>query len=171
MTCLESIIHQVGVTRLIFGRTGDDSMRSLYRPRDQIPNRQAEQYSHPSHHTIPVQTIAAAPGRMIHLYSGHSFSQHPLQPVMYQNQYQNSNLYHHRPLVQNNNHIVHTNFSPNEHYHNGMTHYHAGAKGILNSIPTLPFHLRNFHFNSGQHEPIPKDNAVLDEDENIGTAT
>ena len=46
MTCLESIIHQVGTTRLIFDRTGDDSIGSSYRPRDQLPNRQAERYSH-----------------------------------------------------------------------------------------------------------------------------
>ena len=50
----------------------------------------------------------------------------------------------------------------NEHYHNGMTNYHGGAEGFLNGIPTVPFHLRNFDINSGQHEPIPKDNAVLD---------
>ena len=107
---------------------------------------------------------------MTDLNFGHSFPRHPVHPVMYQNQYQNSNLYYHRPFVQNDNRIVHTNFVPNEHYHNGMTNYHGGADGLLNGIPTGPFHLRNFDINSGQHEPIPKDNAVLDEDENLGTA-
>ena len=184
MTCLKSTIHQLGTTRLIFDRTGDDSIGSSYRPRDQLPNRQAERYSHrdqipyrqaeryphPSHHTIPVQTIAAAHGRMTDLNYGHSFPQHPIQPVMYQNQYQNSNLYYQRPLVQNDNRIVHTKFGPDEHYHNGMTNYNGGADGFLNGIPTVPFHLRNFDINSRQHEPIPKDNAVLDEEDFLGTA-
>ena len=149
MTSLESTIHQTTDKRLIFDRTGDDSMGSLYRPRDDpIPNRQAERYTNPSHHTIPVQTIVAAPGRTPHLYSRHSFPQHPLQRVMYQNQYQNSNLHHHGPLVQNDNRIQTlppTHFSPYEHYKNGVTNSHAGVDGIQNAIPTTPFHLRNFH--------------------------
>jgi len=173
MTCLESIIHQLGTTRLIFDRTGDDSIGSSYGARDQLPNRQAERYSHRDQ--IPYRQAEryphpAAHGRMTDLNYGHSFPQHPIQPVMYQNQYQNSNLYYQRPLVQNDNRIVHTNFGPHEHYHNGMTNYNGGADGFQNGIPTVPFHLRNFHINSRQHEPIPNDNAVLDDDDILGTA-